>query len=77
MAGIGTRMLPVTKAISKEMLPIINKPILKTSRNIKPYFLSSKVFDCGDKIGYLIAVFEFAFKDKKLKKELIKRLNTI
>ena len=27
VAGLGTRMLPATKAIPKEMLPIINKPI--------------------------------------------------
>ncbi len=55
MAGIGTRMLPVTKAISKEILPIINKPIIQ-------YIVEEAVFS--------------AFKDKKLKKELIKRLNT-
>ena len=29
VAGLGTRMLPVTKAIPKEMLPIINKPIIQ------------------------------------------------
>ena len=28
-AGLGTRMLPVTKAIPKEMLPLVNKPILQ------------------------------------------------
>ena len=28
-AGFGTRFLPATKAIPKEMLPIINKPILQ------------------------------------------------
>ena len=28
-AGYGTRFLPVTKAIPKEMLPIINKPLLQ------------------------------------------------
>tara|TARA_S200000501_G_C20863256_1_gene760780 strand:+ start:1888 stop:2094 length:207 start_codon:yes stop_codon:yes gene_type:complete len=55
VAGIGTRMLPVTKAISKEILPIINKPIIQ-------YIVEEAVFS--------------AFKDKKLKKELIKRLNT-
>jgi len=28
VAGIGTRMLPLTKSISKEMLPIFNRPVL-------------------------------------------------
>ena len=29
VAGLGTRMLPATKAIPKEMLPIVNKPIIQ------------------------------------------------
>ena len=29
VAGLGTRMLPVTKTIPKEMLPIVNKPIIQ------------------------------------------------
>lgn len=29
VAGIGTRFLPVTKAIPKEMLPIVNKPLIQ------------------------------------------------
>ena len=29
LAGLGTRMLPATKAIPKEMLPIVNKPIIQ------------------------------------------------
>ena len=28
VAGLGTRMLPATKAIPKEMLPVLNKPII-------------------------------------------------
>ncbi len=28
-AGLGTRFLPVTKAIAKEMLPIIDKPTIQ------------------------------------------------
>ncbi|MCL1941374.1 MAG: UTP--glucose-1-phosphate uridylyltransferase, partial [Synergistaceae bacterium] len=26
-AGLGTRFLPVTKEIAKEMLPLVNRPI--------------------------------------------------
>jgi UTP--glucose-1-phosphate uridylyltransferase len=29
VAGLGTRMLPATKAIPKEMFPILNKPIIQ------------------------------------------------
>ncbi len=29
VAGLGTRMLPATKAIPKEMLPVMNKPIIQ------------------------------------------------
>lgn len=29
VAGLGTRLLPATKAIPKEMLPIVNKPIIQ------------------------------------------------
>ena len=28
VAGMGTRFLPVTKSVAKEMLPIVNKPTL-------------------------------------------------
>ena len=29
VAGLGTRFLPATKAIPKEMLPIIDKPLVQ------------------------------------------------
>ena len=28
-AGLGTRFLPATKAIPKEMLPIVDKPVIQ------------------------------------------------
>lgn len=30
VAGLGTRMLPATKAIPKEMLPLVDKPLIST-----------------------------------------------
>ena len=31
VAGLGSRFLPVTKSIPKEMLPIIDKPLIQLS----------------------------------------------
>ena len=28
-AGLGTRMLPVTKTVPKEMLPMVDKPVIQ------------------------------------------------
>lgn len=41
VAGLGTRMLPATKAIPKEMLPILNKPIIQ--------YIVEEVLDAGFK----------------------------
>ncbi|MFP3831242.1 sugar phosphate nucleotidyltransferase, partial [Pseudomonas sp. SIMBA_021] len=29
VAGLGTRMLPATKAIPKEMLPVVDRPLIQ------------------------------------------------
>ena len=34
VAGLGTRMLPATKAIPKEMLPIVDKPMIILLMNV-------------------------------------------
>ncbi len=41
VAGLGTRFLPATKAIPKEMLPVLNKPIIQ--------YIVEEVLDAGFK----------------------------
>lgn len=48
---------------------------IKSAGNIKPHFLNGKIFDCGDKLYYLLSILEFASKDKSLKNEMVKYLS--
>ena len=44
VAGLGTRMLPATKAIPKEMLPVVDKPLIQYAID------AVKEADCFDEI---------------------------
>ena len=39
VAGLGTRFLPITKAVPKPMLPIANKPVI--------HYIVKEAFDSG------------------------------
>ena len=88
VASLGTRLLPATKALPKEMLPVLNKPIiqyiveeainlyLNEGNELVKYSLKENVYDCGDKLQYLFANIDFALKDPSLKSELNKFLKS-
>ena len=48
---------------------------IQNKNNVLGFNLNGRVFDCGEKIGLLIANIEFAKKDKNLSKSLSKYLN--
>ena len=41
VAGLGTRMLPATKSIPKEMLPIVDRPVIQ--------YVVEEIFEAGFK----------------------------
>ncbi len=45
---------------------------LKDSKTLKGLLLEGDIHDCGNKLGYLIANLAFSFKDKKIKREVLK-----
>ena len=83
VAGLGTRMLPATKAIPKEMLPVVNKPIIQ-------YIVEEAVF-AGFKEVILVTHsskypienhFDKSFEleatlEKRLKRAMLKELRAI
>ena len=48
---------------------------LKSSKILKGCLMRGNVYDCGNKLGYLIANFVFSIKDQNVKKEILKYLN--
>lgn len=50
------------------------RSFLRDNNKIAGFSLKGNIFDCGDKIGYLVANVEFAKKDPILKKEFLEYL---
>ena len=83
IAGLGTRMLPATKAIPKEMLPIVNKPIIQ--------YIVEEIIEAGFKEIIFITHsskssvenhFDQSFElettlKKKVKRKLLKEIKSI
>ncbi|MFH0851965.1 MAG: sugar phosphate nucleotidyltransferase [Candidatus Peregrinibacteria bacterium] len=71
VAGLGTRFLPWTKAVPKELLPLGNRPIIS--------YVVDECLDAGiEEICFIIshgkeAVAEYFYEDPALTKELKKR----
>ena len=47
---------------------------LKSSKKLNGLLLEGNIYDCGNKLGYLIANIAFSFKDNITKKEVLKFL---
>ena len=83
MAGLGTRFLPATKAIPKEMLPVVDKPVVQ--------YIVEEVVEAGiEEVIFVSSLgkraledhfdynFELAYKLKKKKKfKLLERVKKI
>ncbi len=67
VAGLGTRFLPATKAILKEVLPVVDQPVFQSAvgeelgvgirqmigrQALKAIAFSGVRHDCGSKVGY-------------------------
>ncbi len=64
---------PVDKNGEIQLTSAINS-FIKNKNNLKGFMLEGKLFDCGDKLGYAIANFEYAKTDKEISKDFIKYL---
>ncbi len=83
VAGLGTRMLPATKAIPKEMLPLVDKPLIQ--------YIVNECIDAGIKEIVLVTHssknaienhFDKSFElettlEKKVKRKLLEEIQTI
>ena len=64
VAGMGTRFLPATKASPKEMLTVVDKPLIQyaVEEAVLAHEFKGVRYDCGSKLGYLQANVELGLK---------------
>ena len=83
IAGLGTRLLPATKAIPKEMLPIINKPIIQyVVEEIVSAGFREIIFVTHSSKASVENHFDTSFEleatlEKRLKRSLLKEIKSI
>ena len=71
IAGLGTRFLPATKVVPKEMLPILNRPLLDYAlTEAKNAGIEDFIF-ITSKDNYLLEL--YLKKNEKLEEELKKK----
>src|SRR3989344_9161465 len=70
VAGFGTRFLPLSKAVSKEFLPLVDKPIIQyIVEEVKRSGITEIVFVVNSKAKI---IFDYFKRDLKLEKILVK-----
>ena len=83
VAGLGTRLLPATKAIPKEMLPVVNKPIIQYIVEEAIYAGFKEIILVTHSSKYSIENhFDKSFEleatlDKRVKRSLLKEIRAI
>jgi UTP--glucose-1-phosphate uridylyltransferase len=80
VAGLGTRMLPATKAIPKEMLPVVDKPIIQYAfEEARAAGIEHFIFVTGRGKSVIEDHFDRAYEldDALLKKDKMAELNSV
>lgn len=73
IGGFGTRFLPITKSIPKEMLPIVDKPVIQ--------YILEELVSSGIKEVYMViskdkeAIIDYFSRNKRLEKKLVNNKN--
>lgn len=82
-AGLGTRFLPLTKVLSKELLPLVDQPLISYAvKETKDSGISNIIFVLSDKNKIILDFFKKNLKlektlKKRDKKEILKELERI
>ena len=82
VAGLGTRMLPATKAIPKEMLPIVNKPIIQYAEEAVNAGFKEIILITHSSKSSIENHFDTSFElesvlEKRVKRHLLKEIKSI
>ena len=78
VAGLGTRFLPATKAIPKEMLPIVDRPLIQYAVDeAREAGIEQMIFVTGRGKGAIEDHFDIAFELEKTRSERGKDLSVL
>jgi len=78
VAGLGTRFLPATKAVPKELLPVVDRPLLQYAVDeAREAGIEQMIFVTGRGKGAIEDYFDMAFECETLQRERGKDLSAL